>query len=217
MDRSPETLLGINKLLVKPLLGIIFDNHLDIDTHSDIITSRHREQLARQLLEVEMQPMWNIFLVLFENDDISGADFKRRDVHALSIDLKHLVTDELLGLGARDCESEAVDNVVETTFQTREQLIAGNTLDFASFIEVVTELTLHHSVKTLDLLLHRELTTEFASTTGWIMTVDAWRIRATHHRTFRRQTTISLEKEFFTGAATEFAFGIDIIWHSWRN
>jgi hypothetical protein len=85
-------------------------------------------------------------------------------------------------------------------------MIASDTGQISGFLKVVAELSLEHSVDALDLLFHRELTSEFARAPTSVLSMDTWGVRTTLHSTFRTITTLSFEEEFFASATTEFTF-----------
>ena len=64
---------------------------------------------------------------------------------------------QLARLGARDRETHAVHDVVETTFEHAQQVFTGVALALRSLAVVVAELTLKQAVNALDLLLFAQL------------------------------------------------------------
>src|SRR5689334_9532552 len=67
------------------------------------------------------------------------------------------VTNQLTRLVVRGREAQTDHNIVETTFQLREQMFAGHSLLPCRFLEIGPELTFEHAVDSFHLLFFAQL------------------------------------------------------------
>src|SRR6218665_1638246 len=98
--------------------------------------------------------------LLAHGNGVAGLDQVGRDVDDFTVHGDALVRDQLASFGARGAEAHAVNDVVQTAFQQRQQVHAGRALAALGFSEVAAELTLQHAIHALDLLLFTPLQTE---------------------------------------------------------
>src|SRR4051794_13794772 len=100
-----------------------------------------------------------LFAVLANHDLIACVHLERRNVDLATVHGNVTVADQLASLTARNCESETVDNVIESAFQLLQQDFAGDALGLGGLLEVVAELAFLREVHALGLLLFTQLET----------------------------------------------------------
>src|SRR5450756_3138438 len=114
------SLLGLIDSL-RGLLGVELDDELFANRNIDLVALRERQDLALQLLDVDLEPTRNLDACRGDDgglddrqvpggcgdgDHVAGTDPERRDVHSLAVHEDVVVANGLAGLVARCCEAE---------------------------------------------------------------------------------------------------------------
>ena len=143
-----------------------------IDVSGKLVTIRRCLESALGLLDIYLDParhphllcqlqgFHNAILLLrlvAHGDHITGLDHVRRDVDGLAVHRHGLVGNQLTCFSARRTETHAVDHIVKTRFQNRQQVGAGVALAAVSLFKVASELLLQNALHALDLLLLAKL------------------------------------------------------------
>src|SRR5579871_4673142 len=123
------------------LLAVKLDDELLVDGQIDVFALWQREDLAREIVAVDVQPLHGTLaagevLRLFEDgngfgtlaqlDLVAYLALEGRDVDLAAIHLDVAVTDELTGLAAREGEAEAIADVVQAGLKLLEEQLTGD-------------------------------------------------------------------------------------------
>src|SRR5664279_264769 len=202
------------------LLGVELDDQLLLDGRVDLDTLGEAQDLAGEIVVVGKQPardrrrevgrIANDRLgagVRADVHEVVRADVERGDVHAPAVDVEVAVADELARLGARGCEAEAVDDVVEPRLEHSEQVLARDARLAAGLVVVVGELLLEHAVVALGLLLLAQLQQVLALLDA-AAPVLARRVGAALDAALLGQAALALEEQLHALAAALLALGV---------
>ncbi len=88
---------------------------------------------------------------------ITGFDLGRRNVHDLAVHFDALMAHELAGLGSCYRKSHAVNNIVETTLEQTQQILASRALKLGCSLVIIAELSLHDAIHTAKFLFFTKL------------------------------------------------------------
>src|SRR5687767_6049970 len=92
-----------------------------------------------------------------DTDLLAGQHDKTRDVDRARVHLDVTVPDQLACRLSARRESEAVDHVVQSTLQRRQQVMSGDARKRGDMLERVSELLFRNPVNAFDLLLLAKL------------------------------------------------------------
>src|SRR5205823_13766178 len=112
-------------------------------------------------------------------------------------------------LVARAGEAHAVHDVVETTLEDADQVLARAPLGAVRDVEVALELTLEHAVDATHLLLLAKADAVLGELDA-LVAVHARRLGTTRDRALLGVAAVGLEIELHPLAATELADGSDV-------
>ncbi len=94
---------------------------------------------------------------LHDFNAIANINQVTRNIDPLSIHQKMVVTDEVPPLGARICEPQSINDIIQPTFEKDEQVRAGNSLLSVGLLEKKSELFFGKPVSVLDFLFFTQL------------------------------------------------------------
>src|SRR3954470_12545133 len=218
---SSWTIFGIWKSIremrvakaIPSLLRVELDDERFLNRRVDFRALRPFEDLSGEPVVVGLQPrrdgrrqvgrVANHLLrgrPVGDGDHVVRLDLVARDVHAAAVDVEVAVPDELPGLGARRCEPESVDDVVEASLEHPEQVLTRDPGALGRLGVVRTELFLEQAVVAARFLLLAQLQ-QILGLLDPAAAVLARRIRATLDRAFLSQAALALEKELHALAA----------------
>jgi hypothetical protein len=111
---------------------------------------------------------------------------------------------------ARRCKTEAIDHVVNSTFERQKQILACNTLFPIRLGEIVGELVLKDPINTLYLLFLAQLNSIANCLRAMIAAVLSWRKVALFNGACIPEAAVSLEEELnaFPPAKPTFRFAV---------
>src|SRR5262245_9624765 len=189
------------------LLRVELDDERFLDGRVDLRALWELQDLARQRLVVGLEPgrhgggevgcVANDLLrgaALCDRDHVVGANLVTGDVHSAAVDLEMAVAHELPRLGARGCEPEAVDDVVEPPLEHAQELLAGDARALGGLGVVSAELLLEQAVVAARLLLLAQLE-QVLRLLDAAAPVLARRIAAALDRALLGQAALALEEE----------------------
>ena len=170
----PEDMVEKAKEYREKLLeaAVELDDEVLVDVGENVISGRRRLEHASELFVVHFDPLRQANLLrhtqrrgdaqllarlLADLNDVTGLHLVRRDRHGLLVHRDGLVAHELPGFGARGGKTHAVNDVVQTTLQQLQQILAGGTRLTGRLDVVVAELPLQDAVHTAQLLLLAQL------------------------------------------------------------
>ncbi len=159
-------------LRANKLLGIELNDKLFLHRHGQIIADRQVLDNAFHFVLLEIQPLGDAspdnslyritnrlhFLAFFPNTD-NIADGKQigGDIHLFSVDQKMIVPNKMSALTSRVSKPQAIDHIIQTSFQKYEQIGTRNPFLTICFNENQMKLLLGKAIHTLDLLLLSQL------------------------------------------------------------
>ena len=111
-----------------------------------------------------------------DTDYVTGFYGVRGDVDNLAVDNDVTVKHELTGCCTGGCDTETVNDVVETAFEKLEKDFTGDTLGAGCFLKEVVELFFENAVGVFGLLFLAELHTVFRGLATLVLTVLARRV-----------------------------------------
>jgi hypothetical protein len=104
-----------------------------------------------------------------------------------------IVPHQLPGLGPGICETHAVDNIVQPSFQEDQKVGASNALLSLRFMEIKAELAFQQAVHPLYFLFFSQLDTVVGKLLS-TLTVLAWRIATSLISALVRITAVAFQK-----------------------
>src|ERR671913_1193244 len=154
---------------VLSLPAVELDDELLFDGRVDLVAPRGMQEAAREVVVVGLEPGWyghhvldgvldglEIPALLPDRDDVTGLEYRRRDVVLAAVELEVPVHDELARLRAAGGEAEAVDDVVHPQLHEPEEVLARDALHPRGPVVRPPELLLGDPVIPAGLLLLHE-------------------------------------------------------------
>ena len=165
----------MNKISLRLVLRVQLNDQLLLDILGNICALGLVEKLTRLAVFVPLNPRILAVVetsecignhlerlgLLADGDNLAGFYTIGSDINNLSINGDVLVVDKLTSCCASGCDTEAVNNVVETTLEILEENLTSNATGSGSLVKHVTELFFEYAVGVFSQLFFAELDAVF--------------------------------------------------------
>jgi hypothetical protein len=128
--------------------------------------------------------------------NITGSNGVRRNIHFPIVDKDVSVSDDLSCSGPRGSKPQAIDDVIETTFEPPQKILTGNTLFNSSLLEKITKLPLENSIDASSLLLLPQMDSIIRRTALGTLAVLTWSVPPSFKTTLFKEASLTLQEEF---------------------